>query len=181
MTEKNIFAYKLFLSLDISDFNLFFMWKLDPSEKSHPLFPSNPLLRVEFLLSPPFWKFGWRFNPPQQKGGGGAHCDSFNRPVLFSKPKWLNRYILPGLLNAVLSRISFSSAFSAFLFCVCLCWSTYLLSQISRWLIDFCCYVANNITKLHFDSSDTFCKLDVKILAASNKIICVLLSTAISS
>ena len=25
MTEKNIFAYKLFLSLNISDFNLFFM------------------------------------------------------------------------------------------------------------------------------------------------------------
>ena len=28
MTEKNIFAYKLFLSLNISDFNLFFMWQL---------------------------------------------------------------------------------------------------------------------------------------------------------
>ena len=35
MTEKNIFAYKLFLLLNISDFNLFFMWKLQlpPTEK----------------------------------------------------------------------------------------------------------------------------------------------------
>ena len=30
MTEKNIFVYKLFLSLNISDFNIFFMWKLQP-------------------------------------------------------------------------------------------------------------------------------------------------------
>ena len=36
MTEKNIFVYKLFLSLNISDTNLFFMWKL------HPSFPSTP-------------------------------------------------------------------------------------------------------------------------------------------
>ena len=37
MTEKNIFAYKLFLSLNILD-------KLQPRpEKSHPLFLSNPL------------------------------------------------------------------------------------------------------------------------------------------
>ena len=28
MTEKNIFAYEIFLSLNVSDFNLFFMWKL---------------------------------------------------------------------------------------------------------------------------------------------------------
>ena len=38
MTEKTIFVYKLFLSLNISDFGLFFMQKLHPSppEKSHP-------------------------------------------------------------------------------------------------------------------------------------------------
>ena len=41
------------------------MWKLQPfREKSHPLFPSNPPLKVEVLSSPPppppFWKFGWR-------------------------------------------------------------------------------------------------------------------------
>ena len=40
-----------------------------PLEKSCPLFPSNPHLKVEVLLSPPlFWKFGWRLNPPV-KGG----------------------------------------------------------------------------------------------------------------
>ena len=30
MTEKNIFVYKLFLSLNISNFSLFFMWKFQP-------------------------------------------------------------------------------------------------------------------------------------------------------
>ena len=44
MREKNIFDYyEPFLSLNISDFNLFFMWKLQPLEESHPLFPSIPL------------------------------------------------------------------------------------------------------------------------------------------
>ena len=39
MTENNIFVYKHFLSLNISDFSLFFMEKLQPPEKDHPLFP----------------------------------------------------------------------------------------------------------------------------------------------
>ena len=47
MTEKNIFAYKRFLLLNISDFNFFFYVKIAPrplpSEKSRPLFLSNPL------------------------------------------------------------------------------------------------------------------------------------------
>ena len=43
MTEKDIFAYKLFLSLNISDINLFLCDNCNPPEKSHPLFPSNPL------------------------------------------------------------------------------------------------------------------------------------------
>ena len=61
MTEKNIFAYKLCLSLNISDFSLFFMWKLQPPEKSHTLFPSNPPLKAEVLSS------------LEERGGGGAH------------------------------------------------------------------------------------------------------------
>ena len=43
ITEKNIFAYKLFLSLNISDFNLFLCKNCTPLKKSHPFFPSNPL------------------------------------------------------------------------------------------------------------------------------------------
>ena len=47
VTEKNIFAYKLFLLLNISDFNIFFYVKIAPPplppEKSHPLFLSKHL------------------------------------------------------------------------------------------------------------------------------------------
>ena len=44
MTEKNIFAYELFLSLNISDFNLFFMWQLQPPlKKFTSSFPATPL------------------------------------------------------------------------------------------------------------------------------------------
>ena len=36
MTNKDIFVYKLFLPLNISDFTLFFMEKLQPSLKMLP-------------------------------------------------------------------------------------------------------------------------------------------------
>ena len=44
MTEKNGFAYKRFLSLNISDFNFFCVWKLQPLpwKKSPPSLPVTP-------------------------------------------------------------------------------------------------------------------------------------------
>ena len=80
MTEKNIFADQLFLPLNISDFNLFLSENCTPPpppEKSHPLFPSNPSLKVEVLSSPPFLKI-WleaQTPPPRQplSERGGAH------------------------------------------------------------------------------------------------------------
>ena len=51
MTEKNIFVYKHFLSLNISDFSLIFFCKTaNPPEKSYPLFSSNLPLKVEVLF-----------------------------------------------------------------------------------------------------------------------------------
>ena len=76
MTEKNIFAYKLFLSLNISNFNLFLMWKLhtSPHEKSHPL-SQQPPLKVEVLSSPPplFLENLIGDSSPCRKGDGGSH------------------------------------------------------------------------------------------------------------
>ena len=79
MTEKNIFAYKLFLSLNISDFNLFLMWKLQtPPWKTSPPLSSDPPLEVEVLSSPSFLKIWLEAQPPpytlQKRWGGGAHC-----------------------------------------------------------------------------------------------------------
>ena len=72
MTEKNIFAHKLFLSLNTSDFNLFLCENCNTPEKSHPspLFPRNPPLKVEVLSSPPFWKIWLEAQSPCRKGGG---------------------------------------------------------------------------------------------------------------
>ena len=70
MTEKNIFYYRLFLSLNILDFNLYFMWKLNPSlpppllKKVTPLFPSYPPQKVEILSSPPLLKIWLDVQPP---------------------------------------------------------------------------------------------------------------------
>ena len=78
MTEKNIFAYQLFLS----DFNFFCVKIATPpplkKEKSHPLFPSNPPLKDEVLSKPPFLKIWPEVQPspppPAERGeGGGVH------------------------------------------------------------------------------------------------------------
>ena len=75
MTEKNIFAYKLFLSLNISDFNL----QPSPLKKGTPSFPATPPLKVEVLSSPPPLKTGWRLNLPNPPTPflGSAHYVCF--------------------------------------------------------------------------------------------------------
>ena len=84
MTEKNIFAYKLYLSLNISDFNLFFMWKLEPPWKKSPPLSQQPSSNSWGLVKPPplFWKFGWRLNPPYIKGVG-VGADWLNQTNIF--------------------------------------------------------------------------------------------------
>ena len=62
------------MSLYISDFNLFLYENCNPPEKSCPLLPSNPPLKVEFLSSPPFLKIWLEAQPlpppsPCRKGG----------------------------------------------------------------------------------------------------------------
>ena len=78
MTEKKIFAYKLFFQLNISDFNLFFLKIATPlPEKNHPTLcqqppsksrgPVKPHPLLENLVggsTPP--------PPPSRKGEGGC-------------------------------------------------------------------------------------------------------------
>ena len=71
MTEKNIFVYKLFLSINISDLFVFRLHPL-PLEKGHPMFPNNPPLKTEILSSLPFLKIWWEAQPPCRMGGGGC-------------------------------------------------------------------------------------------------------------
>ena len=56
MTEKHIFVYKLFLSLNTSDFSLFFYVKIaTPTlEKGHLPLSQQPPLKIEVLSSPFF-------------------------------------------------------------------------------------------------------------------------------
>ena len=69
MTEKNIFAYKLFFSLNISDFNLFLCENCIPLKKS-PSLSQQPPLKVEVLSSPPpFLKIWLEAQTPCRKGG----------------------------------------------------------------------------------------------------------------
>ena len=78
MLEKNIFISRYFLSLDISDFSL---CKIATSpKKGHPLFLSNPPLKMKVLSIPhPLFEnlIGGPTPPPPaekfgDRGGGGG-------------------------------------------------------------------------------------------------------------
>ena len=99
MTMKIIFADQLFLSLNISDFNLLFMWKLQPPpwKKSPPL-SQQPPPKVEVLSSPPFQKFGWRLNSPIERGWEGCtlwfplpSCSHLICPNLSNQLPWFKQ------------------------------------------------------------------------------------------
>ena len=76
MTEKNIFVYISFLSLNISDFSLFFCKTATTLKNLTPSFQATPLLKLRSYQAPPFWKFGRRLNLCPQQKGGGAHYDT---------------------------------------------------------------------------------------------------------
>ena len=83
ITERNIFAYKLFLSLNISDFTFYVKIANPPCplKKVTLLLPSNPLLKVEVLSSPAIFEnlVGGSTPPPQPAEGreGGVHSMSY--------------------------------------------------------------------------------------------------------
>ena len=66
MTKKNSFAYKLFFSVNISDF-IFYVTIATPHEKGHPLFPTT-LSKSWGPVKPPFLKIWLKVQPL-----GGAH------------------------------------------------------------------------------------------------------------
>ena len=70
MTEKNIFAYKLFLSLNISDFNLFLCENCNPCLiKVTPSFPATPS-KSWGPVKPPFLKIWLKAQPsPAERVG----------------------------------------------------------------------------------------------------------------
>ena len=78
MTEKNIFVYKRFLSLGISDFSLFSMLKLQPHpEKSHPSLSQQPPSKNWGPVKPhPFLKIELEVqaSPPRHQKGGSTLC-----------------------------------------------------------------------------------------------------------
>ena len=68
MRDRNIFVYKLLLSLNISNFSLFFSVKTGtPLKKSPCSFPATPTKNWD-PAKPSFWKFGRRFNPSAEMG-----------------------------------------------------------------------------------------------------------------
>ena len=90
MTEK-YFCLWSFLLLNISDLNLFFMWKLQPPwKKSHSSFPATPSKRWG-PVKPSFLKIWLKAQPPPAERGGctlWACCPN----LMFLDSPWLKIY-----------------------------------------------------------------------------------------
>ena len=71
MTEKNIFIYKLFLSLNISDFSLFFYIK---TARSCQALPFLKIWSEDQPYPAPL--------PPPADGWGGGGCTRYTNPSL---------------------------------------------------------------------------------------------------
>ena len=103
MTEKNIFAYKLFLSLNISDFNLFLYENCNPPwNKALPLFQQPPSKSWGSVKPPIFENFGLEAQlprPPVERGGGGWPLCGGNKKV---KAAGLFKYLRPFCYNEAL-------------------------------------------------------------------------------
>ena len=98
MALKKILMHKLFLSLNISVFFVYFLCTNCTSPgRGHPLFPRNSPLKIETLsTSPPTapppscWKFGRQFNAFRTVEGGEVLVINWNQR---------NREILVDLLS----------------------------------------------------------------------------------
>ena len=90
-SPKNIFVYKLLLSLNISDFKFFYVKTAAPWKKYIAL-SQQPPLKIEILSNPHFWKFRRRLNPPAEMGDGeNAHYDLSKQ--CFTRKIWLHMSI----------------------------------------------------------------------------------------
>ena len=83
--KKNIFAYELFLSLNISDFNLFSCENCNPPwKKSPPSFPATPSKSWGPVKPPLFENLVGVSTPLAERGGGYPICTQFK-----SKFQWV--------------------------------------------------------------------------------------------
>ena len=73
MAEKNIFAYKLFLSLNISDFNLFFYVKIATPLKKRKKSPPFPPFSQSCQAPPTLFENLVGGSTPPCRNGASAH------------------------------------------------------------------------------------------------------------
>ena len=114
MTDKNTFANKIFLSLNISDFHLFFMWQLHPlpPKKVTPSFPATSLQKLRSCQATPLLKIVVGGSNPSCRKSGGAHYDS-PRSSLYIH---LSNYWWAGISNYFYGSISVITKIYVFVF-----------------------------------------------------------------
>ena len=115
MTEKNIFAYKLFLSLNISDFSLFFFVKITtcPWKKLPPSFPATLSQSWDPVKHPLFFEnlVGGStpsLPPAKREGGGGCrlwyifiwYSLSYFMPFIYVMTRYFKLHHYVCLLNS---------------------------------------------------------------------------------
>ena len=82
-----------------------------PPEKSHPLIPSNPPLKVEVLLSPCFFLIWLEAQPPTpcRKGGWGEHYVTLTETDKLRLKSQLRLLLLTAHPELLYSRVALMS------------------------------------------------------------------------
>ena len=137
VTEKNIFAYKLFLLLNISDFNFFFYVKIAPPLPS-PLKKVIPSFSASTSKSwgpvkPPFFKILFQVQLPSQQKRRNAYFGGL-LSFLTEKIDWCFSFILNlcGIFLSVPFLRSSDLDFNNVLFCTSTLFKAKLYFKISR-------------------------------------------------
>ena len=91
MTEKNIFAYKHFLPLHISDFNLFLCGNCNPLKKSSPLSQQTPS-KSWGPVKPLLLKIWLEVQPPPQAERRRGRCTLWE--YIFEYIFWIIGYLI---------------------------------------------------------------------------------------
>ena len=91
MTEKNNFAYTLFLSLNISNFNVFYVKIATPPEKSRPPLSQQPSSKSWGPVKPPPFLKIWleAQRSPCRKGQGAQYENQHVYPNKMGEKKTL--------------------------------------------------------------------------------------------
>ena len=151
---------------DISDFYLFFMWKLHPTlEKNHPPLSQEPSSKSwgPAKPPPPFLKIWLEAQPPTaERGCTLCWTLSETRATDCTDRGWMWRFWGRLRTKECSSCISFTCFCRCWCFCLFWCWLPHAKSNVLRQLAISLCFISTvEIRKLYFGLTNNYIETSI--------------------